>query len=143
MKKESFGAIVRDRRHELSLTQRGLARELDVKASYIAYLENGQRRPSLALLGRIAAALDLDRRRLFALSHPEAAAMLAAPPPSNGDRGGAWRKFSANRALLARHKVTAPELKVLKQVSTLGQAASAGQFVFILNSIRQAMEPER
>ncbi|HVN63240.1 MAG TPA: helix-turn-helix transcriptional regulator [Candidatus Binataceae bacterium] len=141
MKKESLGAIIRDRRREFSLSQRALAQKLGVKGSYVAYLEGGRRRPSFALITRLADVLALDRQRLFFLSHPEAAAMVRTNGASS-EGGGAWKKFAANRALVTRHRITPRELKVLREVGRLGPVASPGQFIFILNSIRQAMEPE-
>lgn len=40
-------------REALGLTQRQIATKLGVKASHVAYLENGRRHPSPALLGKI------------------------------------------------------------------------------------------
>jgi transcriptional regulator with XRE-family HTH domain len=144
MKKETLGSVLKERRNEFALTQRELAAKLGVKASHIAYLENGRRRPSLSLLGRIADTLDLDRRRLFLLAHPEARELITdsrdAHRPTRGLQ--AWRKFAANRAILNRYKVTPSELKVLRNVNLLGEVSGPRQFLFILNSIRQAVDEE-
>jgi len=144
MKKETLGQVLKQRRGAYAYTQRELARKLGVKASHVAYLENGRRRPSLSLLSRIADTLELDKRRLFLLAHPEAHWIVgerreASPAKRRED---AWRKFAGDRGTLARHKVTARELKVLKTVNMLGRVSSPGQFLFILNSIRQAVEEE-
>lgn len=58
MKKETLGQVLKQRRGAYALTQRELARKLGVKASHVAYLENGRRRPSLSLLSRLADTLD-------------------------------------------------------------------------------------
>ncbi len=118
--------------------------KLGVKASHVAYLENGRRRPSLSLLSRIAETLELDKQRLFLLAHPEAQWIVgerreASPAKRRED---AWRKFAGDRGTLARHKVTERELKVLKTVNMLGRVSSPNQFLFILNSIRQAVDEE-
>jgi transcriptional regulator with XRE-family HTH domain len=144
MKKETLGQVLKQRRGAYAYTQRELARKLGVKASHVAYLENGRRLPSLSLLSRIADTLELDKRRLFLLAHPEAQWIVgdrreASPAKRRED---AWRKFAGDRGTLARHKVTARELKVLKNVNMLGRVSSPGQFLFILNSIRQAVEEE-
>lgn len=144
MKKETLGQVLKQRRGAYAYTQRELARKLGVKASHVAYLENGRRRPSLSLLSRIADTLELDKRRLFLLAHPEAHWIVgerreASPAKRRED---AWRKFAGDRGTLARHKVTARELKVLKNVNMLGRVSSPNQFLFILNSIRQAVEEE-
>jgi transcriptional regulator with XRE-family HTH domain len=144
MKKKTLGQLIKQQRDAYDLTQRELASKLGVKASHIAYLENGRRKPSLALLTRIADTLGLDEQRLFLLAHPEARSMVTAgrEEPAASVRDGAWRRFSKDRALLARNKVTPREMKVLQQVNLLGRVSSPRQYMFILNSIRQAVEDE-
>src|SRR5271163_3953800 len=143
-KKETLGQVLKQRRGAYAYTQRELAKKLGVKASHVAYLENGRRRPSLSLLTRIADTLELDKQRLFVLAHPEAHLFVgdrreASPAKGNDD---SWRKFARDRGMLARHKVTNQELKVLKNVNMLGRVSAPGQFLFILNAIRQAVEEE-
>ncbi len=144
MKKETLGTVLKQRRGAYAYTQRELARKLGVKASHVAYLENGRRLPSLSLLSRIADTLELDKKRLFLLAHPEAQWIVGERRESSPAkrREDAWRKFAGDRGTLARHKVTERELKVLKNVNMLGRVSSPGQFVFILNAIRQAVEEE-
>jgi transcriptional regulator with XRE-family HTH domain len=144
MKKETLGQVLKQRREAYALTQRELARKLGVKASHVAYLENGRRRPSLSLLTRLADTLELDKQRLFLLTHPEAEGILGSRREASSAKRpeNAWRKFAGNRGMLARHKVTADELKVLQKVSMLGRISAPSQFLFILNSIRQAVEEE-
>ena len=144
MKKETLGQVLKQRREAYALTQRELARKLGVKASHVAYLENGRRRPSLSLLARLADTLELDKQRLFLLTHPEAEGILnPRKEPTRAQRPDyAWRKFIANRGILARHKITPQELKVLQKVNMLGRVSAPSQFLFILNSIRQAVEQE-
>ncbi len=139
MKKRTLGEVIKDRREFLRLTQRELASKLGVKASHVAYLENGRRGPSLALLKRISDVLGVKKEDLFLLAHPEAKDLIAGNgrPEKGAD---AWRQFSADRALQARYQVTPAELRVLKQVNGLGRVSSPRHFLFILNSIRQAVE---
>jgi transcriptional regulator with XRE-family HTH domain len=144
MKKETLGQVLKQRRAAYDYTQRELARKLGVKASHVAYLENGRRRPSLSLLSRLAETLELDKKRLFLLAHPEAHWIVSeqreASPAKH--REDAWRKFARDRGTLARHKVTNGELKVLKNVNMLGRVSTPNQFLFILNAIRQAVDEE-
>jgi transcriptional regulator with XRE-family HTH domain len=144
MKKETLGQVLKQRRAAYALTQRELARKLGVKASHVAYLENGRRRPSLSLLARLADTLTLDKQRLFLLAHPEAQWIVGKDHDSAPAKRqeNAWRKFVADRPMLTRHKVTNQELKVLQQVSMLGRISAPNQFLFILNAIRQAVEEE-
>ena len=143
-KKETLGQVLKQRREAFALTQRELASKLGVKASHIAYLENGRRRPSLSLLARIANTLDLEKQRLFLLAHPEAEALVGAKREAEGPRNTkqAWRKFVADRAVLARNKITPRELSVLQKVNMLGRVSTPRQYLFILNSIRQAVDEE-
>lgn len=144
MTKKTFGQVLRRRRKLLALTQRQLALQLGVKPSHVAYLESGLRGPSISLLRRIVDVLRLDGQELLFLSHPDAKYLVklcnrAARPKRPDD---AWRQFVSGRALLKRHKVTPAELKVLRQVSRLRRVSSPRQFLFVLNSIRQASEDE-
>jgi transcriptional regulator with XRE-family HTH domain len=144
MMKKTLGQLIKQQRDAYDLTQRELASKLGVKASHIAYLENGRRKPSLALLRRIAETLGLDEQRLFLLAHPEARSLVTAgrEEAPAGVRDAAWRRFSKDRALLARNRVTPREMKVLRQVNLLGRVSAPRQYLFILNSIRQAVEDE-
>ena len=48
-KKNELGLLIRNQREMFRLTQRELALKLGVKASHVAYIEGGLRRPSLAV----------------------------------------------------------------------------------------------
>ena len=87
---------------------------------------------------------ELDKQRLFLLTHPEAEGIIGARREASPAqrKENAWRKFVSNRGMLARHKVTDQELKVLQKVNMLGRVSAPNQFLFILNSIRQAVEEE-
>jgi transcriptional regulator with XRE-family HTH domain len=139
---KSLGKILKERRTQLGLTQRVLADRVAIKASHVAYIESGRRRPSLPLLERIATVLGLDRRELFLLAHPEAKGIIDStqpskplPPPTIGN---AWQQFVNDRSLLARHNVTQRELKALKQLSLLGYVLTSREFLAILSLIRTA-----
>ena len=51
------GGKVRRLRKQREFTQEELAEIVNVSSNYISYIENGKRRPSLALLRKIAKAL--------------------------------------------------------------------------------------
>jgi transcriptional regulator with XRE-family HTH domain len=141
MSKRGLGSVVKGARQKLGMTQRDLAARIGVEASHIAYIENGQRRPSLTLVRRLADTLMLDRRELFFLAHPEAKDLVGSiggSAPAKRPAADAWRLFASNRRVLKRHRVTRAELRLLKQVSLLDHVSSPGHFLFILNSIRQA-----
>ena len=121
------------------MTQRDLGRLTGVKASHIAYIETGKRRPSLSLVGRIADALGLNRRELLFLCHPESRYLVGASAnPAAAKPTDSWKRFASNRPLLRRNHITRAELRLLKQVSLLEDVSSYQHFIFILNSIRQA-----
>lgn len=137
--KRTLGRMLKEQRQTLGLSQRALADRLGVRASHVAYIETGWRKPSLALLGRLADRLDLDRQELFLLAHPEAKALItpaAEPaPPRNADQ--AWQQLLRDRTLLARYRVTRRELRALKQLSLLGHALSPREFLAVLTLVRQ------
>ncbi|HXN84870.1 MAG TPA: helix-turn-helix transcriptional regulator [Candidatus Binataceae bacterium] len=143
MKNKTFGPAIKEAREAQRLTQRGLAEQVGVKASHIAYIENGFRRPSLSLLRRLADTLGLDPREMLLLAHPEAKYLIGDAGVREQRKGEVWRRFASNRGLLRRHNVTAPELRLLKQVSLLQDVTSPGHFFFILNAIRQSAESAR
>lgn len=144
MKKRTLGVVLKERREFLRLTQRELAAKLGVKASHVAYLENGRRGPSLSLLRRLAEVLGLGKESLFLLAHPEAKDLISdqGEPRAAKRPEDPWRKFMSDRALRARFQITPAELRILKQVSALGRVSSPRQFLFVLNSIRQAINEE-
>src|SRR3981189_113397 len=110
MNKKTLGSVVKEGPDGLRLTQRGLAEIVGVKASHIAYIENGHRNPSLALLRRLADGLGLNRKELLFLSHPDAKYLMDEDSGAL-KRENAWQQFASNRAALRRHNVTRGELK--------------------------------
>ncbi len=71
MKKNSeFGTTIRIRREVFGYSQRELAALVGVKASHIAYLENGKRLPSLGLLFRLAKELNVRPAKLALQAFP-------------------------------------------------------------------------
>jgi len=145
VEKKTLGQVLKRQRETLGLTQRELASRLGVKAAHIAYMESGRRRPSLSLLSRLADVLGLKKEPLFLLAHPEASELIGArrePAARRDDRNQAWKGFVGNKALLTRYAVNPRELKILSQVNLLGKVSAPRNFLFILNSIRQAVEEE-
>jgi transcriptional regulator with XRE-family HTH domain len=142
--KKTLGQVLKHQRQALGLSQRELAERLNVKAAHISYIELGQRRPSLSLFAQIARVLGLERQSLFLLAHPEAGALIGALGKTAGGKKKheVWEDFRTNKSLLARHQVKPSELRVLSQINLLGKIAAPRQFLFVLNSIRQAVEEE-
>jgi transcriptional regulator with XRE-family HTH domain len=135
---KTFGEMVKHRRQTLNLTQRQLGQTLGVKGSHIAYLEKGRRRPSLALIKRLAHVLDLDGRQLFLLAHPEAKSLLSGSghPSYQEDPGRAWQRFVNSRPLHVRYQITPREIQALKQLSLLGYVLTELEFLAVLTLIR-------
>lgn len=137
MTKRTLGSIVKAARDDARMTQRELAATVGIKASHVAYIENGHRRPSISLIKRLSETLGLNAKELLLLAHPEARQIVdgnqTSPKPSD-----AWKLFVSNRGLLRRHAITPAEIKMLKNVAMLGHVAHPGHFIFILNAVRQA-----
>jgi transcriptional regulator with XRE-family HTH domain len=112
MTKKTLGSVVKDARDRARLSQREIAEAVGIKASHIAYIEQGQRRPSISLINRLGEARGLDAKELLVLAHPEVEWIVDEVRPSGRKSEGAWQRFVSNKALLSRHAVTPSELKV-------------------------------
>ncbi len=138
MTKRTLGSVVKEARDEARLSQRELAAAIGVKASHIAYIENGHRKPSISLINRLSETLGLDGKELLMLAHPETRQLIHGARPATKKGDAAWPRFVSNQALLRRNAITKGELKILKQVATLEEVARPTDFIYILNAIRQA-----
>jgi transcriptional regulator with XRE-family HTH domain len=137
--KLSLGDVLRRRRRQLEMTQVDVAKKVGCRPNYVGYLESGARRPSQKVLLRLAKTLDLDPQELLLLANPEVRA-LVSPQPDGGE--SAWERFKANRRLHTRHGITRAELQTLKSVAMLGPIRNQRDFLFILQTIRQALVDE-
>jgi transcriptional regulator with XRE-family HTH domain len=130
-----LAVLLKARRSALGLTQQSLARKLGVRASHIALLENGSRRPSLGLIVRLAAALGVDGKELLQLAYPEVQA-LVSPIPQKTKLSRSWQRLFKNTAFLARYHVTRQELEVLEHLGMLGGKLTAKRLLAILLLVR-------
>jgi transcriptional regulator with XRE-family HTH domain len=133
----SFGQIIRDRRRQNELTQEQIARSIGTSTPYVGHLESGKRHPSDQIVSRLADALGFDRRELFFLANPEAKALLHIRP--KGRAKTAWEEFRANDHLHREYRITDKEMKMLSQVALMGEVRSSRDFIYILNTVRQAL----
>ncbi len=84
--KANFGNAVRQRRHELHLTQEAVAERADLHRTYVADVECGTRNLSLQSIVKIARALEVPAGSLFHIvDHPSQAA--APGTKARGKRG--------------------------------------------------------
>jgi len=139
MTKRTLGSLIKEARDEARMSQRELADDIGVKASHVAYIESGNRKPSISLINRLSETLGLNAGELLVLAHPEAKGIVEGGT-SSAKKVDSWQRFISNKSLLRRHAITRPELDVLKQVSLLNPVAHPEHFVFILNTIRLAAE---
>ena len=139
-KTNELGNLIRHQREAFRLTQRELASQLGVKASHIAYIEGGLRRPSLSLVRKLAETFGLNKQKILLMTYPEARHLITMPPkPAQGSADASWREFAADRTMITQHSITPAELKILRQVSLLGKVSSPRNLLFVLNAIRQAV----
>ena len=137
MSKVKFGQLIRERRRQSDLTQEQVARQVGTSTPYVGHLEAGKRHPSDEVVARLADALGLDRRELFLLANPHAKALFN--PPDSEQANSAWDVFRTDENLLRLHKVTDKEMNMLSQVALLGDVRSSRDFIYILNTVRQAL----
>ncbi len=136
LKKISLAAFLKARRNALGLTQQSLAERLGVRASHIALLESGRRRPSLRLVVRLAAALDVDGRKLLQLAYPEVRTLVSPTPKRQMKLGPSWQRIFKDSTLLDRYNVTQQELEALQHLGMLGGKLTAKRLLAILMLVR-------
>ncbi len=132
----TFGDVIRERRRQLDLTQEEVARQIKTSIPYVGHLEADKRRPSESVVARLADVLGLDGRELFFLANPGAKALLEVHQ-HNGN--SSWEEFRHDEHLLRAFGVTPLELEMLSQVALMGEVRSVRDFVYILNTVRQAL----
>lgn len=133
-----FGRLIRERRRENDLTQEEVANRIGTSTPYVGHLESGKRHPSDEVLSRLADALGLDRRELFFLANPHAKELFH-PPQNKREADSAWEEFRNNENLQREYSVTPKEMRMLSQVALMGEVRSARDFIYILNTVRQAL----
>jgi transcriptional regulator with XRE-family HTH domain len=132
----TLGSVLKRRRQQLQMTQAEVADKVGCRPNYIGYLEADARRPSPKVVVKLSAALDLDRQELFFLANPEARAVV---PTRNTREESSWQRFKTNKRLHTRHGITRSELNALQSVAGLGEVRNQRDFLFILQTIRQAL----
>ncbi len=135
-KTRSFGEVIRERRRQLDLTQEDVARQIRTSVPYVGHLEANKRHPSEAVVARLADALGLERAHLFFLANPQAR-MLLQERHRNGR--SAWDEFRKDERMLKAFGITTLELDMLSQVALMGEVRASRDFVYIINTVRQAL----
>jgi transcriptional regulator with XRE-family HTH domain len=130
--------FLKARRNQLGLTQQSLSEKLGVRASHIALLENGRRRPSLGLIGRLVTALGVNGRELLDLAYPEIRSLLSPISKPRTRPNPSWQRLFNDSALLARYRVTPQEMDVLERLSMLGGKITTKRLLAILLLARAA-----
>ncbi len=139
-KTRSFGQVIRDRRRQLDLTQEEVARRINTSTPYIGHLESGKRHPSEKIVTKLADVLGLDRRETFFLANPGAKELLSTSSQrTGGSTASAWEEFRKDERLRRIHSITDEEMDMLSHVALMGDVRSSRDFVYILNTIRQAL----
>jgi transcriptional regulator with XRE-family HTH domain len=133
----SFGQVIRERRRKLDLTQQELARRIETSVPYITLLETGARHPSDKVVHKLAEALALDPRELFFLANPETKALISQEQRTS--EASAWDAFAKDEDLRKLNHITDQEMQTLSHVALMGEVRSSRDFLFILNTIRQAI----
>ena len=134
----SFGQVIRERRRQLDLTQEEVARRIGTSIPYITHLESAKRHPSEKVVVKLAEVLGLDPRELFFLANPGTKMLISQAPVSK--EASMWDGFVKDHKLRKVHKITDKEMETLSHVAMMGDVRSPRDFLFILNTIRQAFE---
>src|SRR5687768_4790202 len=70
-RQKSLGATIRSARESLGMSVRGLAEAMELAPSSVLRFENDERRPSAAVVRRLARVLGIDRTMLLELANRE------------------------------------------------------------------------
>src|SRR5260370_4177606 len=132
----SYGQVIRERRRKLDLTQQDLARRIETSVPYVGLLESGKRHPSDKVVAKLAAALALEPRELFFLANPGTKHLISREQKNS--EASAWDGFVNDEGLRKLHDITDQEMQTPSQVPLMGEVRSSRDFLFILNTIRQA-----
>jgi transcriptional regulator with XRE-family HTH domain len=136
-KTRGFGVVIRKRRQQLNLTQEEVAGRIKTSVPYIGHLEGGKRHPSEKVVVKLANALELDGRELFLLANPGAKALISEHPKLSGR--SAWNDFFKDDKARKVHNISDEEMETLSRVAKMGEVQGPRDFIFILNTIRQAL----
>ncbi len=134
---QGFGRVIRERRRQLNITQEEVARRINKSVPYIGLLEAEKRHPSPQVVVKLAHVLGLDARDLFLLANPKIGSLISEQQRSEGNT--AWDAFVNDEKLRNIHNITDQEMETLSQVAMMGDVRYPRDFIFILNSIRQAL----
>ena len=74
----------------------------------------------------------------FFLANPDTRELLKTEGQST-KAASAWEQFNADQKLHRLHNVTPDEMGMLQRVALMGEIGSARDFVYILNTVRQAL----
>jgi len=120
------------------MTQRDVARKIGTSAPYVGHLESGQRHPSDEIVTRLADALGFERREMFFLANPKAKELLHTTEPES--KVSAWDEFRQDDRTRRSYAISPQEMDMLNRVALMGEVRSAHDFIYILNTVRQALK---
>jgi len=136
-KSRTFGQVIRERRRQLDLTQEEVAQRINTSTPYVGHLESGKRHPSDKIVTRLADVLGLERRELYFLANPGARELLHQRAQTSA--ASAWEAFRKDERVKRVHNISPEEMEMLSRVALMGDVRSSRDFLYILNSIRQAL----
>jgi DNA-binding XRE family transcriptional regulator len=119
------------------MTQEEVARRIGTSLPYIGHLEAKKRHPSAKVVIKLAKVLGFGARELFLLANPQTQTLISQQ--TSAAESNAWDVFSRDETLRKVHNITDEEMETLSRVAMMGEVRSPSDFVFILNSIRQAL----
>lgn len=141
--KKSFGDYIRDRRIELRLTQQDVARKARVSQNFVAYLENGHRKPSTPMIRKLSEALGLPSDKLYFLARDEELQGVILFDAKEGqlhsDLSPILKALKNDRDLRDRHRISDEDIAMLAAIRGRGDIKTKEDYVFVLMSIRQVM----
>ncbi len=126
-----LGSTIRKKRLEKGMTQAELAHNL-----------GDERRPSNALIQKLAACLNLPADRLFFLANPKMEEVLRKPAPlrTGSPLPAHLSALAADKALRRTHHITDTDIALLASIHARGEVSSKEDYVYLLMTIRQLFQ---
>src|SRR5438046_1518101 len=125
MSTQNFGALIRERRRSLNLTQHQVATLVGVSTPFVGHLEGGTRHPSGRTVTRIADVLGFNRADLLIAANPEAGGKSHNGGTGNGRTrrsASAWEQF--RKSYVHNGDIEPGEFALLSKVASMGEVQS-------------------
>lgn len=136
-----FGQFIKRKRQDLSLTQTQVAKRLGVGQNYVAYMERGERKPSIDIIQGLAQCLKLPLQKLYLLANPDIEKIFPAGESSQSRAmPPLLKRLAGDHILRQKHNIGDEDIQLLTSIRARGQIENIDDYVFLLMTLRQVFK---